>query len=374
MRMRRSRAGSVPGGFLLAMAFLVTACSGSGASQQPPGLPTQTIAPASTAAPTSTRTPVPPTSSPSATPTAAASNEPLSMTTLRELTGFVEYEVNGTPDWQAVSKDAVWVADDFAHQIYRIDPSHNKLTSLDVGFGPCNGMAVGFSALWTADCFGKKLVRIGLDTRKVDGRLDTPIASGGEGLVAAGEGYVWIVGQPGTLLAVHPRTMKVAARVAVPQGATSVAVGLGATWVADPDQGTVSRVDPVAFKVVATVDVGGSPRFLTAGEDAIWVLNQADGTVARIDPATNQVTATVDARSGGEGGCIAAGAGSVWTTTFARPLTRIDEGTGTIVDDFIGGQYGDCLSVAFDSVWLSNLRSGTIWRLPLAGLDGLADG
>jgi hypothetical protein len=30
------------------------------------------------------------------------------------------------------------------------------------------------------------------------------------------------------------------------------------------------------------------------------------------------------------------------------------------------------VSVGFDAVWLSNLRTGTVWRLPLAGLNSLS--
>jgi virginiamycin B lyase len=103
--------------------------------------------------------------------------------------------------------------------------------------------------------------------------------------------------------------------------------------------------------------------FLATGEGGIWVLNQGDGTVSRIDPTMDQVVATIDARSPGDGGCIATGEGSVWVTIPGAPLTRIDPATNAVETRFVGGG-GDCLSVAFGSVWLSNHQWGNVWRLP----------
>ena len=61
---------------------------------------------------------------------------------------------------------------------------------------------------------------------------------------------------------------------------------------------------------------------------------------------------------------IAAGGGSVWTTTFDRPLSRIDATTNRVLEQYVGGQGGDSVSYGFGSVWLTNLRTGTIWRIP----------
>ena len=347
----------------LFIAAVVAACS-AGPTASPVVSQAAIATVAQSVAPTPTEAP---------TPTATPSVDH-QLSELQDLDGFHEFPVGGDPDWQAISDDAVWVGNDSIQQIHRIDGASGELTSLDVGFGPCNGLAVGFDALWSADCFGQRLNRIGLQSQTVEGSVDTYFASGGEGLTAAGEGYVWLIGEPGQLVAVDPASMQIAATIAVSSTATSVAVGFGSAWVADPGGGTVSRVDPATMAVIATVDVGGAPRFLVAGEGAVWALNQVDGTVARIDPDSNQVAATIAADSPGEGGCIATGAGSVWTTTFDHPVTRIDATTNEVLLQFSGGQGGDCIDVGFGSVWLSNLRTGTIWQLPLDGLDALAGG
>lgn len=338
----------------LAGLLLMAGCSGgaSSPSSAPQSVPESAVA---SAVPTESPQPTP-----TPDPLAAVQHD---LGSLQDRDGFMQFYVTGTPDWQAVTADMVWVGNDSTNELHRIDPTTNALTTIALDFGPCNGLAVGFGAIWSADCDGKQLVRVDQVTGEVAARIPTTVGSGGEGLTGAGEGFVWMIGSPGKLIVVNPATNAIAATIDVPAGAVSVAVGFGAVWVTDPGTGSVLRIDPVSLEITATIAVGGKPRFLTAGEGAVWVLNQADGTVARIDPATASVVATVDAGSPGKGGCIATGGGSVWTTTFDRPLTRIDASTNQVLEQYLGFG-GDCVSFAFGSVWLSNLRRGTIWRIP----------
>ena len=44
------------------------------------------------------------------------------------------------------------------------------------------------------------------------------------------------------------------------------------------------------------------------------------------------------------------------------PLTRIDADSDTVTEQFVG-EGGDCLSVGFGSVWLSNRVLGDVWRI-----------
>jgi hypothetical protein len=74
------------------------------------------------------------------------------------------------------------------------------------------------------------------------------------------------------------------------------------------------------------------------------------------------VAATIEVGIPGGGGDIAAGEGSVWATSFGFPISRIDPKTNTVVQQFTGDG-GDALRVGLGSVWLSNLRAGTVWRI-----------
>src|ERR1022692_3602323 len=255
------------------------------------------------------------------------------------------------PDWQAGGVGAPWGGES------PVDAGQRNAQ-------PCDGLATGFGSVWAVDCAGA-LVRIDPSAGRVVARVSVT-AESDEGLIATGEGGVWILSSLNAnhdaLIRIDPATNKVGARVLVPVGSTAVAVGFGSVWVTTAAGSRVERVDPSTGKVAATIRVHAGPRFLATGEGAVWVLNQADGSVSRIDPYTSQVTATIPVNVPGEGGCIAAGEGGVWVTMPGTPLSRIDPGTNAVTEQF-KGVGGDCISTGFQSIWLSNHELGNVWRL-----------
>ena len=276
------------------------------------------------------------------------------------------------PDWQAHGFGAVWVANSAKNAVQRIDPRANRVTAVvPVGAPPCDGLATGFGSVWAVDC-GGTVIRIDPNSNRVTARISA-LAESPEGLIAAGEGGVWILSSHSVdhdyLLRIDPATNKVAGRVLVPAGSTAAAVGFGSVWVTTAAGSTVERVDPAKSRVVATIRVHSQPRFLATGEGAVWVLNQSDGTVSRIDPATNQVAATIAVNVPGDGGCIAAGEGGVWVTMPGTPVSQIDPQTNTVTQQFTGVG-GDCIGTGFGSVWLSNHELGNVWRFSPAAAGG----
>jgi len=59
---------------------------------------------------------------------------------------------------------------------------------------------------------------------------------------------------------------------------------------------------------------------------------------------------------------FAIGGGSIWVTLDGFPLTRIDAASEKVVQQFWGSG-GGAIQFAFNAVWLSNLREGTLWRI-----------
>jgi virginiamycin B lyase len=315
--------------------------------------------------------PSPPASS---TPDAEATRSPSgvsggSMAQLRADRVQAVIRVGGAPDapdWQAEGFGAVWVANSAKEAVQRIDPSTNRVTAtVPMGARPCDGLATGFGSVWAVDCARGDLVRIDAGTHQVIARIAVSPASD-EGLIATGEGGVWVLStgnaRRGALVRVDPATNRIGARVVVPAGSTAAAVGFGSIWVTTAAGSTVERVDPSTRRVAATIRVHVGPRFLAIGEGAVWVLNQTDGTVSRIDPHTSRVTATIAVNVPGEGGCIAAGEGAVWVTMPGTPVSAIDSHANVVTEQFTGVG-GDCISTGFDSVWLSNHELGNVWRL-----------
>jgi virginiamycin B lyase len=269
-----------------------------------------------------------------------------------------------SPDWQAQGFGAVWVANSAKNAVQRIDPHANRVTAVvPVGASPCDGLATGFGSVWAVDC-GGTVIRIDPKSNRVIARISA-LAESDEGLIAAGEGGVWILSTHNVdhdyLLQIDPATNKVATRVLVPAGSTAAAVGFGSVWVTTAAGSSVERVDPANGQVVSTIRVHSEPRFLATGEGAVWVLNQSDGSVSRIDPDTNQVAATIAVNVPGDGGCIAAGEGGVWVTMPGTPVSHIDPHTNAVTEQYTGIG-GDCIGTGFGSVWLSNRDLGNVWK------------
>jgi len=268
----------------------------------------------------------------------------------------------GTPDWQVSTPEAEWVSNAPKNTLHRMDPKTNTVTAvIEVGKKPCSGLAAGFGSIWVPNCGDKTISRVDIQTNKVVATLQVP-PSVSEGGIAASEDAVWIVTDvKGVLSKIDPKKNAVIAEVPVPPNSAGVVFFDGKIWVTSPDSNMLTGVDPKANKVVYSVEVGPKPRFVTAGAGSVWTLNQGDGTVSRVDAKTGKLIANIECGLPGTGGEIAFGAGYVWATVFEIPITQIDPATNKVVKQWFGDG-GDSIRIAHNSVWLSNLRAGNIWR------------
>jgi YVTN family beta-propeller protein len=278
------------------------------------------------------------------------------------------FPIEGTPDWQVLTDDAVWVTNGPKNTVHRLDPKTNKvLAAVTVGTRPCSGLAAGFGTIWVPNCGdrsgeGKSVSRIDMKTNEVVATLPVGPAQS-EGGVAIGAGSFWMVSdQKGLLSRIDPSTNKVIAEIAVPEKSAAVNFGEDAAWVTTPSANTLTRVDPKTNQVTATIAVGPAPRFLTVGAGSIWTLNQGDGSISRVDGKTAKVLTNIEAGIPGPGGEIAFGEGHVWATIFQIPITEIDPATNAVVKQWVGAG-GDSIRVGHGSVWLSNLREQNVWRI-----------
>ena len=272
------------------------------------------------------------------------------------------FEVPGAPDWIAID-ESVWVSNYPKNTVARLDPKSNKVIAMvAVGNKPCSGLATGFGSLWVPLCGDQALARVDLKEGKVTATI--PISIGdSEGGLAEGAGSIWLVtDKKGTLARIDPATNKVVAEIQVPAGSFTVAFGEGAVWVTGTAANVLTRINPETNLVVESIPVGKAPRFLTIGGGFVWTLNQTSGDVSKVDPKTNKVVETIEVGVPGPGGEIAFGEGSVWVTSFEFPISRIDPALGKVVQQF-AGEGGDAIRVGHGSVWLSNIRAGTVWRL-----------
>ena len=270
---------------------------------------------------------------------------------------------SGTPDWQVLTEDAVWVANGPRNAIHRLDVNTNKIAAtITVGKRPCSGLAAGFGSIWVPSCGDKTISRVDIKTNSVVATVPAGPAES-EGGIATSEDAVWLVTDPhGQLSRIDPKTNTVLATIDVPAGSAAVLYGDGAVWVTTPAKNMLTRVDAKTNKVTDSIPVGPAPRFETFGAGAVWTLNQGDGTLSRVDIKTRKVIATVEVGIPGSGGEIAFGLGHIWATVFQIPISEIDPGTNKVVRQWVG-EGGDSIRAGHGSVWLSNLRAHNIWRI-----------
>ena len=287
----------------------------------------------------------------------------LSTETWRPLATF---DLGGDPDWMAITEDAVWVANEKLSAVQRIDPRTNKVETLIRLPGlPCAGLAYAFGSLWVPVCGEPRaLMRIDPDTNKVSATLPFGPADS-EGSITASEDSIWIVvDTEGSLLRIDPDKNEVRQVIQVPGGSFNPLYHDGIVWVSGTEKNVLTPVNAATGEVLTPIPVGPKPRFSTAGAGSIWTLNQGDGSVTRVDEKKRTVTATIAAGIPGHGGEICFGAGAVWATMPDVPLTKINALDNRVETQWVGPG-GDSVRFGHGTVWLTDLKRGLLWRLPV---------
>src|SRR5262249_59737002 len=181
-----------------------------------------------------------------------------------KISQIVEPELDPTDI--AVGYGSVWVFDDQAGIVARIEPLFGSVTRTitvrppgadtgsDSAYGQPTAIAVGEGADWVAD----GLRGIGRIDRRTEATSTISLGRRIDG-VATGAGAVWAVsGQTASVLRIDPRTHAVTTiPIVTKPGVLSpypymVAVGEGFVWVVNGNTATVTKVDPEQRGVAAT--------------------------------------------------------------------------------------------------------------------------
>lgn len=266
------------------------------------------------------------------------------------------------PAWVFFAESAFVPA---ADHIERIDAKTNKAVDPISGVSkPCGGMASGFGSLWAPLCGSSGLARIDSKTFKVSKTIDTGISSA-SGVIAASTDSIWLLTDDKTTLArIDPDRNAVVAEIRLPAGCHSLTFGETAIWLACPEKNRVLRINAATNLIEKQIDVSAEPGSLAVGENSIWVLCRKEGKIDRIDPKTNKVTKTIELNVPDAKGAIAFSEGNLWTTMTGFPLTRIEvQGDTVTVMQQFHGSGGGAFAVAPGAIWLSNIESGTLWRV-----------
>ena len=272
--------------------------------------------------------------------------------------------LGGSPDWLAISEDAVWVANSKFKAVQRINPQTNSvIAKVEFRDEPCSGLAFAFGTLWVPLC-GKapSLARVDPHTNKIVATLPFGPADS-EGGIAASDDSIWLVAdENGTLLRIDPRTNSVRQRIAIPAGSFNPLYSQGYVWITSNKSSVLSPVNARTGEVLPAIPVGPQPRFLTSDDRYLWTLNQGDGSITRVDAFARRAISTVQAGIPGRGGDICYAAGAVWATIFDIPLTMILVESDEVLHQWVGPG-GDAIRFGLGSLWLTDLRNGLLWRI-----------
>jgi len=276
----------------------------------------------------------------------------------------------------AATSDAVWTA----AGPYRIDAKSGAVTG-PFTTGTENDVGVGDGSVWVSDYHADLVHRLDASTGKQVAVIKLPKGGNPEG-IAVTQNAVWVAEHHlGNVTRIDPKTNRIVATVLVGPpgdgGPQEVAFGFGSLWADVPNNNSLVRVDPKTNTIAAFVTFpsnmipcGG----IAIGRTAVWVTGCPDvkKKIARVDPKTNAI-ASILAIGGGAYQAYA-DRDTVWFVAGADPdnspnapaylmQLRADDTVArriALSRGFVSGG----LTVAFGSVWFSDLYNPVVIRLP----------
>jgi len=260
-----------------------------------------------------------------------------------------------------------------------IDPRSNKVVAaVNLGF-KSSLIAAGEGYIWVVDPGGSTLWRIDPRTRELKG-IGIAVGAGAVPFgVAAGEGAVWVAVLRGTkevVLELGSRVGELRGTISYGGRAVSphlfrlqpLAIGAGAVWAIDAAVGGVWRIDPhggTARKLAEGLDATA----LAAAGGAVWVAGPSGLT--RLDAVTGADIGSVSsgAHASGETASVALGSDAAWfTSSSGRTLAKIDPQAVSTAETFPVGRGPSGVAVGAGAVWVANSRDGTVSRIdPASG-------
>ena len=268
-------------------------------------------------------------------------------------------ETGAGPGGATAAFGAVWVANDRAGTIARIDPRTNRVTR-QVRLRPgVFSLTHGFDVLWVVNYDRGTLTRIEPRTgRKRSVRVGaTPFD------VLAAYGRVWVTAwEAGTVVEVEPHSLRVLRRTGVGPRPTGLRAAGGAVWVGFGRSATaVARIDPQAH-TVDRVELGvRAPSWFVAGTRDLWI-QAADNVLVRLDPSSGQVVAKLSFGRTLAQGALAAD-GTLWIPDKEQSVVyRVDPELGRVVDSLPAGAGAFFALRAFGSMWVTSYAGDDVWR------------
>ena len=145
-------------------------------------------------------------------------------------------------------------------------------------------------------------------------------------------------------------------------GVTGIAVAAGSLWAVHGDNGTIVGIDPTPLTTIGSpLRVGAGASAIVGNGDQLWVANTDDGTIQRVDATRSRVEAPIPV--GSQPSAIAVGLGSVWVLDPANgALVRIDPASGETLTTTPVTVGSAAIAAGHGMVWVADPSSDTVIR------------
>lgn len=191
----------------------------------------------------------------------------------------------------AAGPNAVWVTSPNLGRVTRIDPQTGEIVAEIQVDGFPQGVAIGFGSVWVAashppDGAGGGVSRIDPRSNEV---VRTILVPNLPEYVATGGGGVWVSSNNGTVAEIDPGTNQLVASVRISEGGrTSVAASPTSVYAVElalpGETAPVREIDPASATVSERlIEAGRNPTGMAVGAGALWITNYDDGTVTRYE-------------------------------------------------------------------------------------------
>jgi serine/threonine-protein kinase len=266
--------------------------------------------------------------------------------------------VGSGPGSVAIGEGSVWVANNQADTVSRIDPVTNAVATIRVGHGP-EGIAVSEGSAWVLLPGAAALVRIDPSTNRPSRTI--PLPDRPERIVAR-DGVLWITSSAG-LIEVNAATSTVVKQIStVPFSPQELAVTRDFVWVASFD--AVVRVDVVSGQIKGITPTLQRYCDIAATEDSVWLLGCTAPTgasggrpgagpaeVLRLDPSSGRADRPIPAENGGE--WLSLGPNVVWILSANGSISRLDVTNSTVHPFGKAGKSPGGFAVGAGGVWVT---------------------
>lgn len=150
----------------------------------------------------------------------------------------------------------------------RLDATGTSLGETVAGTQPA-GVVEADGSVWVTNWGTASVQRYNAATFREGPLRSFTVARQPSGIVHA-DGAIWVASAGGIVTRIDPNAGD-PVQIPVEEGASAIASGAGAIWVANTTAGTISRIDPATNDVVETIETGNAPIGVVFSDDLVWV-------------------------------------------------------------------------------------------------------